>query len=178
MTGIEKTEVINRDIKLCGYFAIVTSEKMSAKEALELYKSRDESEKTFRGDKSYLGENAERVYSTESIDTKIFIGFVATIIRSRIYVLLREEVARMEKKQNYMTVPAAIKELEKIELLKGADNEYNRDYAVTATQKVILKAFDMTADDIHRQARAISSDLLRVELETIEKQSQRSESKS
>ena len=178
MTGIEKTEVINRDIKLCGYFAIVTSEKMSAKEALELYKSRDESEKTFRGDKSYLGANAERVYSTESIDTKIFIGFVATIIRSRIYVLLREEVARMEKKQNYMTVPAAIKELEKIELLKGADNEYNLDYAVTATQKAILKAFDMTADDIHRQARAISSDLLRVEMETIEKQSQRSESKS
>ena len=77
-----------------------------------------------------------------------------------------------------MTVPAAIKELEKIELLKGADNEYNLDYAVTATQKAILKAFDMTADDIHRQARAISSDLLRVELETIEKQSQRSESKS
>ena len=178
MTGIEKTEVINRDIKLCGYFAIVTSEKMSAKEALELYKSRDEFEKTFRGDKSYLGANAERVYSTESIDTKIFIGFVATIIRSRIYVLLREEVARMEKKQNYMTVPAAIKELEKIELLKGADNEYNLDYAVTATQKAILKAFDMTADDIYRQARAISSDLLRVELETIEKQSQRSESKS
>jgi len=39
----------------------------------------------------------------------------------------------MDKKQNYMTVPAAIKELEKIELLKGSDNEYNLDYAVTAT---------------------------------------------
>ena len=49
-------------------------------------------------------------------------------------------MGRMDKKQNYMTVPAAIKELEKIELLKGADNEYNLDYAVTATQKAILKA--------------------------------------
>lgn len=84
------------------------------------------------------------------------------------YVLLKEEMSRMEKKQNYMTVPAAIKELEKIEMLKGADNEYNLDYAVTATQKAILKAFDMTADNVHKQAREISSDLLRVTIEEIE----------
>ncbi|MBR0455743.1 MAG: transposase [Firmicutes bacterium] len=169
MSGVERTELINRSIKLCGYFAIVTSEKMTAAEALLLYKSRDDSEKTFRGDKSYLGARAERVYTNESVDTKIFIGFVATIIRSRIYVLLREEIDRMEKKQNYMTVPAAIKELEKIEMLKGADNEYILDYAVTATQKAILKAFDMTAENVHKQAREISSDLLRLEVEAFEK---------
>jgi len=74
----------------------------------------------------------------------------------------------MDKKQNYMTVPAAIKELEKIELLKGADNEYNLDYAVTATQKAILKAFGMTAENIHKQVRTISSDLARVQIESIE----------
>ncbi|MDD3370121.1 MAG: transposase [Lachnospiraceae bacterium] len=165
MSGIEKEDVINRQIKLCGYFVIVTSNKMSAEDALTLYKSRDGSEKTFRGDKSYLGAHCERVYSNESFDTKIFIGFVATIIRSRIYALLKDEVGRMEKKQNYMTVPAAIKELEKIELLKGADNEYNLDYAVTATQKAILKAFDMTAENIHKQAREISADLARIRLE-------------
>lgn len=57
---------------------------------------------------------------------------------------------------------------EKIERLKGADNEYNLDYAVTATQKAIQKAFDMTAENIHKQARAISSDLARVQIESIE----------
>lgn len=155
--------------------AIVTSEKMSAEDALFLYKSRDESEKTFRGDKSYLGAQAERVYSNESVETKIFMGFVATIIRSKIYVLLREEIARMEKKQNYMTVPAALKELEKIEMLKGADGEYNLDYAVTATQKAILKAFDMTADNIHNQAKEISSDLKRIEQEAIETAAKRTQ---
>ena len=70
-----------------------------------------------------------------------------------------------------MTVPAALKELEKIEMLKGADSEYNLDYAVTATQKAILKAFDMTADNIRQQARALSSDLIRIETEAFEKQS-------
>ena len=170
MSGIERADVINREIRLCGYFVIVTSAKMTAEEALVLYKSRDASEKTFRADKSYLGARAERVYSNESVDTKIFIGFVATIIRSRIYTLLKDEAARLDKKPNYMTVPAAIKELEKIEMLKGADNEYNLDYAVTATQKTILKAFDMTADNIHRQARGLSADLLRIETGAFERQ--------
>ena len=47
MSSVERIDIINRDISLCGYFAIVTSEKMTAEEALLLYKSRDESEKTF-----------------------------------------------------------------------------------------------------------------------------------
>ena len=174
MSGVEKTEVINRQIKLCGYFVIITSEKMTAEDALTLYKSRDASEKTFRGDKSYLGAGCERVYSNESIDTKIFIGFVATIIRSRLYTLLKEEAGRMDKKQNYMTVPAAVKELEKIELLKGADGEYNLDYAVTATQvcSLILPHIPLSRktmpDSVQKQARAISSDLKRIEVEAIE----------
>ena len=44
----EKYEEINKVIDLCGYFVIITSEKMTAKEALELYKGRDVSEKLFR----------------------------------------------------------------------------------------------------------------------------------
>ena len=167
ISGIELNDVINREIKLCGYFVIVTSAKMTAGEALELYKSRDGSEKTFRGDKSYLGAHCERVYSNESIDAKILIGFVATIIRCKLYTLLKDESGRMDKKQNYMTVPAALRELEKIEMLRGADNEYSLDYSVTATQKAILKAFDMTADNVHKQAREISSDLARIEIEAI-----------
>ena len=159
MSGIERADVINREIRLCGYFVIVTSAKMTAEEALVLYKSRDASEKTFRADKSYLGARAERVYSNESVDTKIFIGFVATIIRSRIYTLLKDEAARLNKKPNYMTVPAAIKELEKIEMLKGADNEYNLDYAVTATQKTILKAFGLTDASVKYRAEEIGKRL-------------------
>ena len=170
MSAIERTDVINREIKLCGYFAIVTSEKMSAADALTLYKSRDPSEKTFRADKSYSGAKCERVYSNDSYDSKIFIGFVATIIRNRIYRLLKEESERTEKKRNFMTVPAALKELEKIELLKGADNEYNPDYAITATQKTILKAFDINSEYVHKKAREISSDLSRIMMEKIEKE--------
>lgn len=37
-----------------------------------------------------------------------------------------------------MNVPAAIRELEKIEMVRGLDRVYRLDHAVTATQKTIL----------------------------------------
>lgn len=55
-----------------------------------------------------------------------------------------------------MTVPATLKELEKIEMVRLTDNRYRLDHAVTATQKTILKAFDMDANVIKYQAREIS----------------------
>ena len=66
-------------------------------------------------------------------------------------------------------MPAALRELEKIEILKGADNEYRLDYAVTARQKAILKAFGLTASNVQKQAAAISTDLARIEAEAFEK---------
>lgn len=142
---------------------------MTAEEALTLYKSRDGSEKLFWGDKSYLGARSERVYTNESIDTKIFIEFVATIIRSRIYTCLKDGMDQQEHKKNFMNVPAALRELEKIEMLKSADNEYRLEYAVTARQKEILKAFGLTASSIQKQAAAISPDLAKIEAEAFEK---------
>ena len=149
----EKTEVIERELDLCGYFVIVTSKKMTAAEALSLYKSRDASEKLFRGDKSYLGNKSLRVAGNESAAAKIFIEFVALIVRCRIYTQLKAMMKEMAKKPNYMTVPAALKELEKIEMVRQMDNVYRLDHAVTATQKTILKAFG--ADENYIKARAI-----------------------
>ncbi len=159
MFAREKNDVINEEIQLCGYFVIITSEKMSASEALHLYKSRDESEKLFRGDKSYLGNHSFRVQSNESVRSKIFIEFVALVIRNRFFVRLKEQMKTAEKKENYMTVPAAIRELEKIELIRGADGNYRLDYAVTKTQKEILKAFEMTERNIREQAIGINQEI-------------------
>lgn len=129
---------------------------MTAKEALLLYKNRDASEKLFRGDKSYLGDKSLRIYGDSAAESKIFIEFLALIIRNRMYNCLKDEWVRLEKRPNYMTVPAAIKELEKIEMVRLTDNKYRLDHAVTATQKTILKAFGMDADMIKYHAAEIS----------------------
>ena len=160
----EKTAVTEREIDLCGYFVIVTSEKMTSKEALHIYKSRDFSEKAFRGDKSYLGDKSMRVYSAESTAAKIFVEFVAMIIRNKLYTCLIDEMKRIGKKVNYMTVPAAIKELEKIEMTRQTDNIYRLDHSVTATQKKILNAFGLTEKNIEYRIEWISEILKSVML--------------
>ena len=114
---------------------------MTAKQALEIYKGRDASEKLFLSDKTFLGNHALRSSTEESAASKIFIEFVALIIRNRMYNHLRDAMKKMAKKPNYMTVPAAVRELDKIEMARQLDGVYRLDHAVTATQKTILKAF-------------------------------------
>ena len=155
----DRTDVIEWENSLCGYFCIITSEKMSAKEALLLYKSRDTSEKLFRGDKSYLGDKSERVYSNESVAAKIFVEFVALIIRNKIYTSLKEGERTLSDKPNYMTVPAAIKELEKIEMTRQTDNVYRLDHGVTKKQKRILQAFGIDVPLVTYWAKEISNQL-------------------
>lgn len=155
----EREDVIERENDLSGYFCIITSEKMNAKDALNLYKSRDDSEKLFRGDKSYLGDRSLRIYGDSAAETKIFIEFIALIVRNRIYWCLKEEMKKLEKRPNYMTVPAALQELDKIEMVRLTDNRYHLDHAVTRTQKTILKAFGMDANIIKYYAEEISKKL-------------------
>ena len=155
----ERKDVISRDIRLCGYFCIISSGKMTAAQALDLYKSRDASEELFRGDKSYLGGRSIRTCHDEPTYSKIFIEFVALIIRNKIYTCLTDRMKEIHKKKNYMTVPAALKELDKIELIQQADGIYKLDHAVTATQKDILQAFNLTATNVRKEAEKIGREL-------------------
>ena len=132
---------------------------MTAAEAIELYKSRDASEKLFLSDKSFLGNRSMRTYTDESTSAKIFIEFVALIVRSKYYTLLKDEKEETGNNQNYMNVPASIRELEKIEMIRGLDRIYRLDHAVTATQKAILSAFGLTVADVKKAANRISERL-------------------
>ena len=151
----ENTSAVEKELSLAGYFAIVSSENMTARETIELYKSRDASEKLFRSDKSYLGNKSMRVYSDEALSSKVFIQFIALILRSRIYIALKEKSEKMLKKPNYLTVPAALKELEKIVMIRHLDGVYRLDHAVTATQKTILDAFGLNEGNVRYQAKEI-----------------------
>jgi len=153
----ENTSAVEKELSLAGYFAIVSSDNMTAREAIELYKSRDASEKLFRSDKSYLGNKSMRVHSDEALSSKVFIQFIALILRSRIYTALKEKSEKMLKKPNYLTVPAALKELEKIVMIRQLDGVYRLDHAVTATQKIILDAFGLNEGNVRYQAKEIGN---------------------
>lgn len=152
----ERTDVIERQLKLCGYFCIITSEKMTATQALVQYKGRDISEKLFRSDKTFIGAKSERTHSSASMSSKIFLEFIALIVRNRIYNLLKEQMIRLEARQKYMTVPAALRELEKIEMVRRNNSTYKLDHAVTRIQKTILSSFGLDDNYVKRSAEEYS----------------------
>lgn len=65
----------------------------------------------------------------------------------------------MVKKQNYLTVPAAIRELEKIEMSRQLDKIYRLDHAVSKTQKVVLSAFEISVEQVKYKANYVSKNL-------------------
>ena len=153
----ERKEEIKTLLELCGYFCIITSGRMTAAQALIHYKGRDISEKLFSADKSFIGSKSMRVQTSEALSAKLFIEFIALIVRNRIYNLLKETMLRLETRPNYMTVPAAIRELEKIEMVLRGASTYKLDHAVSKRQKTILSAFGMNKDDITRISAEIGN---------------------
>ena len=67
---------------------------------------------------------------------------------------------RMDAKYNYMTVPAALRELEKIEMVRRNKGQYRLDHAVSKKQKVILSSFGLSEADIKGAAEDIGKKLL------------------
>ena len=62
-----------------------------------------------------------------------------------------------------MTVPAALKELEKIVMIRQLDGVYRLDHAVTKTQKTMLDAFGLSEANICHQALEIEETLKNTE---------------
>ena len=75
------------------------------------------------------------------------------------YNYLKDAMKEMAKKPNYMSVPAAIRELDKIEMSRQLDGICRMDHAVTATQKTILKAFGLSEDNVKYRVEEISKRL-------------------
>ena len=75
------------------------------------------------------------------------------------YTALKDKAKELTKKPNYLTVPTAIRELEKVEMTRQLDKVYRLDHAVTKTQQVILSAFDIDAGYVKHKAKSISETL-------------------
>lgn len=152
-------ERIDFETALCGYFCIITSSRMSAHDALILYKNRDESEKLFRSEKTFLGGRSMRVHSQLSLDNKLFITFIALIIRSWIHKQIVAHIRASNKTCNWMNVPSLIKELEKITILRDADGRYRLNKAITKKNKDVLAVFGIDENQVKVKMRELSDKL-------------------
>lgn len=64
---------------------ILTSKKMEAAKALDIYRDRDSIEKMFRMLKSGMEFDHAGVQSRESLESKVFLTFIAAIVRNEIF---------------------------------------------------------------------------------------------
>ena len=129
---------------------------MTASEALDKYRHRDSIEKLFRTDKSFLGMDALRVYTDESLESKTMLSFIAIIVRNDMFNRLKPLYAKDRK--NY-TVPAAIRELNKLSISIGSDGHYRQCYALTKKQKAILGVYGIAPSEYSAQIKQICNKL-------------------
>jgi transposase len=85
-----KEEVIEREKRYYGFFALFTNQAMSAITALEIYRNKDLVEKAFGDLKERLNMRRTLVSSEQSLDGKLFVEFVALIYLSYIKKKMQE----------------------------------------------------------------------------------------
>lgn len=158
-------EVFQEETRLCGYFVIITSENMTAADALHLYRLKEISGKLFQGNvqnghhRDYLEDENVWLYEREIEETNVLIAFLALIIRNRMESCLLDRLPQERKMRKDMTVTEVMRELERIEMVKGLDGIYRLDREVTETQKCLLEAFGIAKEELDMQTKRISEEL-------------------
>ena len=144
-------DVIQKEIDKLGFFVIVTSKEMTASEALDIYRKRDSVEKIFRMLKTGLEYDTFRVHSQDSLESKTYVMFIASIVRNYLFQGLKK-VSKKEKDKKSYTVPASISELEKITIVKNSKDVYIRRYGLTKKQRSILTQFGVSESYLNKVA--------------------------
>lgn len=152
MAHKRKKQTVQKAMSRLGFFVLITSEKMSASEALDKYRHRDSIEKLFRTDKSYLGGKAFRVYTDISLESKTMETFIAIILRNDMFNRLKP---LYQKDRKNFTVPEAIHQLNKLTITRNPDGKYYQKYAVTKRQKEILSVYGISEQSYASEIKKI-----------------------
>ncbi len=91
------TQAIDARCAACGYFELLSTERLTASQALEIYRAKDGGEKVFKAVKTDLGFDRPRVASDRTLEGKVFVtmlaGMLVSMIRNRM-ALHREVFTR------------------------------------------------------------------------------------
>ena len=131
---IDKVEAIR---KRKGFFLIFTTDMASTPEdTLYHYRAKDAAEKLFDQIKCDMDGNRIRTHNEQTTDGKVFVTFVACIIRSYLLEKLNQYLT-----DNSTSLKKAFNQLSNI-IIISSGNRFRFTKALTKKQKQILKAFD------------------------------------
>jgi hypothetical protein len=108
----------------------------SAKEALEIYRTKDVVEKSFDDLKNHLDMKRLRVHTASAMDCRIFLQFIALI-----YISSIRNTIQSDKKLKYFTAREVLEEMETISRIKYS-NRYGQLFTeTTPLQRHIMQTF-------------------------------------
>lgn len=139
---VRNHKAIDEALSMCGFFIIAETDfRKSSKEILEIYRNRDVVEKSFDNLKNELDFKRLHTHNRDTTQGKIFVSFIALIIKS--YILNHtNEGLQMTQKQLLL-------ELDKIKILKF--NEKSKPRLInplTKSQRSILEALNLSPDPL------------------------------
>ena len=86
-----REDMIINELKTAGWVIIISNDIDNAKEAMRIYREKDVVEKGFLRLKKSLDLGRLRVHSQESMQNKVFIGFIALILLTEIHKVMSDE---------------------------------------------------------------------------------------
>jgi len=138
-------EKIDERLKEAGFFIILSSDVgLSSEEVIRAYRERDVIEKNFDQLKNGLDFKRLRTHTGKATDGKVFIGFLALILRSWMLRKIRDS-----RETGKMTFEKVLLELRKIKVVTMADNTKALT-PLTKTQKVILSALGIDPAELQK----------------------------
>lgn len=121
-----------------GFFALISSSDMGAREAYDTYHLRDASETEFSILKSQEGLDVARVHSTPSIRSKLAVGFLASLLRFEV---------RSACKSLGLDTNRMIRKVDRIHLMLSGSGVYTPVRKYTNDQLALLAAVGIEAED-------------------------------
>lgn len=133
-----KTEQYNQLLELCGCFAILTTrDDLSPEEIFDIYRAKDCVEKAFAIYKNDILEERLEVKSQDSINGKMFLAFIALIIRKSLDNKLRSYLTKTR-----IGLDSAISRLSDITCIKK-DHNWMLKSALTKQQKELISVLNL-----------------------------------
>jgi len=131
-----RNDMVKAELQTAGWMILISNCVADAKEAIKAYRDKDVVEKGFLRLKNSLDVGRLRVHSENSMQNKVFIGFISLILLSAIHNVMVDK-----KLYDKMTMKKLILTLSKLKLqmVKGV----RILFPVTKEQRLIYEAFDV-----------------------------------
>jgi transposase len=130
--------------RYAGFFCILTNVKTDSGELLETYRRREVVENCFDDLKNSLDMKRLRIHSSATMDSRLFIQFVALILISRVRTLAAE--AKKNKKMRLLTVREIMEALECIVRITYSGRYGSTISEIAPLQQEIVDAFGLRLD--------------------------------